>query len=123
MKLKNLMVLFSMILANQLPASAQQIPSGKYVDLVGSEDWFVVIKNGRVSSSQCIIWCPPVSQFQILKLNSSIPAIMVKDHQNNIMSMCLESTAPSWAKRFTVAYCSFDKGWTKDDQRTIRSLE
>ena len=111
MKLKNLMILFSMILANQLPASAQQIPSGKYVDLFGSEDWFVVIKNGRVSSSQCGRSCPPVSQFQILKLNSSIPAIMVKDHTNHIWSMCLESTAPSWAKRGTVAYCSFD-GWT-----------
>ena len=122
--IQKLIFLLSIILANQLSASAQQIPSGRYVDLSGSEDFYVVVVNGRVSSTQCVPGrgCPPVSQFQILNFNSSIPAITVK-HQNWTHEMCLESTAPSWANKVRVAYCSFDKGWTiymdKDRQMTF----
>lgn len=110
--IQNFIALLAIVLANQQPAVARQIPSGKYVDLAGSEDFYVIVVDGRISSSQCGRVCPPVSQFQILNFNTSIPSIMVEDHLNRKWSMCLESTAPSWANRGRVAYCNFDKGWT-----------
>jgi len=116
--IKKLITLLAIVIANQQPSVAQPIPSGEYVSNFGSEDYWVRVVDGRITSAEgSTRHSPPVSQFQILDFNSLIPAIKVKTHQNHIWSLCLVSTAPSWGRYWRIAYCDFDKGWTERSHR------
>ena len=82
---KKLITLLAIVIANQQPSVAQPIPSGEYVSNFGSEDYWVRVVDGRITSAEgSTRHSPPVSQFQILDFNSLIPAIKVKTHQNHI---------------------------------------
>lgn len=92
---------------------SQSVSPGKYVDLAGSEDYYVNVKNGVVISAECGRVCPDPKGFRIVGINKSVNALKVITPWGKTLSLCLASSAPKWARMQDVAYCEFKAGWTR----------
>jgi hypothetical protein len=100
-------------------AQSNSLKDGRYVDLVGSEDYFLVVKDGVIIEAQCGPSCDsPVARrdhadkHHILSINPTKSTLLVRVPYGHIYAFCHEELAPS-VKRFNTIQCDYNRGWSQ----------
>jgi hypothetical protein len=103
-----------------MPVYPQALSDGKYVDLAGSEDYYVILKGGVIVDAECN--GPPcdlpatrrghAAKHKILATNSIMSTLLVQVPYGHVYAFCREDKAPN-SKRGDVHECDFNRGWSK----------
>jgi hypothetical protein len=103
-----------------MPAYPQVLKDGKYVDLVGSEDYYIILKGGIIVDAQC--GGPPCDlpamrsshavKHKILGTNPLMSTLLVQVPYGHVYAFCREDTAPN-VRRFEIRECDYKHGWNK----------
>lgn len=96
------------------------LKDGRYVDLVGSEDYFVIIKDGVIVAAQCGgAECASIeavrkhaSEHLILATNQDEQTLLVRLPGGFVLAFCQEDSAPS-VRRFDIRECDYNQGWNR----------
>jgi len=100
-------------------AQSNLIKDGRYVDLVGSEDYFLVVKSGVIIDAECGPSCDSpaarrdhAGRHQILSTNPTMSTLLVRTPFGDIYAFCREELAPP-VRRFNTIQCDYNHGWNK----------
>jgi len=98
---------------------SNSVKDGNYVDLVGSEDYFLVVKNGIIIDAECGPSCDSpaarrnhAGRHQIVSSNPTMSTLLVRVPYGHIYAFCREELAPL-VKRFNTIQCDYIHGWGK----------
>ncbi len=100
---------------------SKKLPSGRYADVVGGEDYFIVLQDEAIVNAQ---WCPNchdpavlsdhLSKHKILSVNREKGTLLVKTPWDQRMAFCQVANAPhcnSCGRGRDYLGCDYFKGW------------